>query len=140
MFQNTIWRKPVVVCLKGRLIVGCKTPRISVEYMTTYNLGPLEQEIMNCVWRSKEVSVKDVHSCLKKSRKIAYTTVMTIMTRLTKKGFLTRKKVGKAYLYTPKNTKEKVAKGMVKRIIDSLVNQYGTDAVTAFTDELEKRR
>jgi predicted transcriptional regulator len=108
--------------------------------MTTYNLGPLEQEVMDCVWRDEKVSVREVHSCLKKSRKLAYTTVMTIMMRLNEKGFLSRKMVGKAYLYTPKKTKEKVAKGVVKKIIDSLVDQYGQEAVTAFTDELEKRK
>lgn len=105
--------------------------------MTSYNLGPLEQEVMDCVWRDKEVSVRDVYSCLKKSRKIAYTTVMTIMTRLTEKRFLARKKTGKAFLYTPKKTKEQTAKTMIGKIVDSLVDQFGEEAVVAFSDELE---
>ena len=108
--------------------------------MTSYNLGPLEQEVMDCIWKEKEVTVSDIHACLKKRRKIAYTTVMTIMTRLAEKGFLARKMEGKAYVYTPKKTKEQTAKGVVKKIVNSLVDQYGQEAVTAFTDELKKRR
>jgi len=106
--------------------------------MTSYNLGSLEQEIMDCLWKEKNVSVSDIHQCLQKKRKIAYTTVMTIMMRLTEKGFLTRKMEGKAYLYSPKKTKEQTAKNVAKRIINSLVDQYGKEAVTAFSDELKK--
>src|SRR3989344_7987706 len=108
--------------------------------MSTQNLGPLEQEIMGCLWKEKNVSVSDVHKCLQKKRKIAYTTIMTIMTRLTEKGFLTRKMKGKAYVYSPKKTIEQTAKGDIKKIVNSLVDQYGHGAVTAFTDELKKRK
>ncbi len=73
--------------------------------MSTQNLGPLEQEVMGCLWNEKNVSVTEVHECIQKRRKIAYTTIMTIMTRLTEKDFLTRKMEGKAYLYSPKKSK-----------------------------------
>ena len=106
--------------------------------MTTYNLGPLEREVMDCIWRDEKVSVKDVHSCLKKSRKIAYTTVMTIMTRLTEKGFLVRKMSGRAFVYTPQKTRKQAAKGIVSSVFDKLVNQFGEEAVVAFSDELNK--
>lgn len=106
--------------------------------MASYNLGPLEKEVMDCIWERGDASVGEIQNCLKKSRKIAYTTVMTIMTRLEKKGFLTRVKKGRFYIYTPRESKSKTAKGVVKNILDSLVNQYGEEAVTAFTDELRK--
>lgn len=108
--------------------------------MTTYNLGPLEQEVMDCVWRDEEVTVRDVYSCLRGKRKIAYTTIMTIMGRLTEKGFLSRKRKGKAFLYYPEKTKEQTAKTMIGKIIDSLVDQFGEEAVVAFTDELENKK
>ncbi|KKQ85494.1 MAG: Transcriptional repressor, CopY family [Candidatus Woesebacteria bacterium GW2011_GWB1_38_8] len=108
--------------------------------MTSYNLGPLEQEVMECLWEEKNVSVSDVHKCLQEKRKIAYTTVMTIMTRLTEKGFLIRKMEGKAYLYSPKKSKKQTAKNVIKRIVNSLVDQYGHEAVTAFTDELKRHK
>lgn len=106
--------------------------------MTSYDLGPLEQEVMNCLWQDKEASVRDVQNCLKKSRKIAYTTVMTIMARLTEKGFLKRKLKGKAYIYSPKKSKEQTAKNAIEKIVNSLVEQYGREAISAFTDELKK--
>lgn len=63
-----------------------------------HNLGPLEREIMNSIWDTNEVTVREVHSRLKKKRDVAYTTVMTVMARLVGKEFLIRKKQGKAYL------------------------------------------
>lgn len=108
--------------------------------MNSYSMGPLEQEVMEYVWGKKETSVRDVHKYFKRSRNIAYTTLMTIMTRLIGKGLLTRRKRGKAYLYFPKKTKRQTVKGEIKRIVDLLVDQYGKEAVTAFTDELKKHR
>ncbi len=53
-------------------------------------LGPLETEIMQIVWREKFTTVKKVHQALQNQREIAYTTVMTTMTRLAEKGVLNR--------------------------------------------------
>lgn len=93
---------------------------------------------MDCLWEGGGKKVSDVLKCLKKKRQVAYTTVMTVMTRLTKKGFLTREKHGRAFLYFPKKTKEQTAKNAVKRILNSLVDQFGQEAVSAFSDELKK--
>jgi len=106
--------------------------------MTDYSLGPLEQKIMECIWVHKEKSVHEVHSCLSKKCEIAYTTVMTIMTRLVVKKLLKRKKIGKAFIYTAKISKAETAKNVVGNIFSSLVNQYGQEAITAFSDEIEK--
>lgn len=106
--------------------------------MTIYNLGPLEQKVIRCVWRYNRVSVKDVYTCLRKERKIAYTTVMTVMTRLTRKGLLKRKLEGRVYFYFPRKSKEKIAKNTIKEFLRLLVDQYGKEAITAFTDELKK--
>src|SRR3989344_473817 len=101
--------------------------------MSTQNLGPLEQEIMGCLWKEKNVSVSDVHKCLQKKRKIAYTTIMTIMTRLTEKGFLTRKMKGKAYVYSPKKTKEQTAKGVIKSTFYYSCYFYNNDNFSLYT-------
>ena len=60
-------------------------------------LGALESEMMERIWRSGETSVRDVHATFEE--RLAYTTVMTTMDRLYKKGMLQRRKVGKAFLY-----------------------------------------
>ena len=62
------------------------------------------------------------------------------MTRLTEKGLLIRKKQGKAFLYSPRRTKEQTAKAMIGKIVDSLVDQFGEEAVVAFSDEMELKR
>lgn len=103
-----------------------------------YSLGPLEKAIMDIVWQRKKASVRDIHNTLKNKREIAYTTVMTIMTRLFDKGLLKRKKQGMAYVYLPDQSKEQIIHKSVKLVIDSFVNKFGREAVVAFTDELDK--
>ena len=77
--------------------------------MRSFSLGPMEQEVMDCIWKEERLSVSDVHKCLRSKRKIAYTTVMTILTRLYKKGFLKRAKSGRQFLYQ-QATQEGVAR------------------------------
>jgi predicted transcriptional regulator len=60
-------------------------------------LGSLESELMERVWDRGEFSVRDLH--LEFATRLAYTTVMTTLDRLYKKGLLTRRKVGKAFHY-----------------------------------------
>ena len=62
-------------------------------------MGDLEAEILECVWELGSASVKDVHECLLERREIAYTTVMTVMSRLAAKGLLISQPVGRAYVY-----------------------------------------
>jgi len=61
-------------------------------------LGPLEIGVMEVLWASGECSVRDVVEQL--DRKLAYTTVMTTLDRLFKKGLLQRQKSERAFLYT----------------------------------------
>ena len=65
-------------------------------------LGSLETALMKRVWEVGEASVRDLHSEV--SSRLAYTTVMTTLDRLFKKGFLNRQKSERAFLYTPRVT------------------------------------
>lgn len=103
-----------------------------------YNLGPLELEIMECIWEKGDSTVSDIHSCLTKKREIAYTTVMTIMMRLWQKNYLKRTKDGKNYIYTPKKTKDQTIKNTVSQVLESLISKFGIEAVAYFSDEVEK--
>lgn len=69
-------------------------------------LGELEQLIMSVLWRSRTpLLVRDVQEALKaQDRDLAYTTVMTVMDRLTKKGALDRELDGRAWRYRPRKT------------------------------------
>ena len=64
--------------------------------------GDLEQAVMDVLWASSAaLSVRDVQAALAPSRELAYTTVMTVMDRLAKKGQLTRELDGRAWMYLP---------------------------------------
>ena len=68
--------------------------------------GELEQRVMDLLWSSSApLSVADVHSLLSAERELAYTTVMTVLDRLSKKNVVTRQLDGRAWLYTPTHTR-----------------------------------
>jgi len=84
------------------------------------SLGSLERRTMDEVWAQKEVSVRQVETAFDEC--VAYTTVMTTLDRLYKKGFLTRRKEGRAFLYSPKFTPEEHERGLTEDIIGSLLD------------------
>lgn len=70
-------------------------------------LGKLEKLIMDRIWSwDHPVAVREVLEDLQRERTLAYTTVMTVMDNLHRKGVLTREKDGRAYLYRPAVTRE----------------------------------
>ncbi|MBI2596098.1 BlaI/MecI/CopY family transcriptional regulator [Candidatus Daviesbacteria bacterium] len=102
-------------------------------------LGELESEIMEIVWQSPDhVSVKIVARTLQKKRKIAYTTVMTIMGRLVDKGLLKRRESDKAYIYQPAYSKEKFLTRISRQIIKNFITSFGQSAIAHFAEEVEK--
>lgn len=64
--------------------------------------GELEQRILEVLWSTDAaLSVADVHAVLNEERQLAYTTVMTVLDRLAKKGLVTRELVARAWRYRP---------------------------------------
>lgn len=106
----------------------------------TSSLGSLEEEIMQIIWQEKNASVRVVFEKLKKKRAIAYTTVMTIMSRLHTKGILKRHNNNGAYLYSPLEEKEKFLAKISERVIKNLINNCGDVAVAQFIDIIEASR
>lgn len=99
------------------------------------NLGPLEHQIMKIVWKQKKATVYSVIEELCEKKKLAYTTVMTVMSRLADKKILTREKKGKVYFYKPVQTKEKFVHSLVKNTISGFVDRFGEEAMAAFVDQ-----
>lgn len=81
-------------------------------------LGQLQQEVMDEVWRMEEATVADVHERLARRRKIAYTTVLTTMRNLERRGMLTHEQQGKAFLYRPTMPREQYAAGTVRSFVE----------------------
>ena len=81
-----------------------------------------ELEIMKIVWQLEKATVRDVYEALLERRKIAYTTVMTMMKILEQKGHLKKSQEERAYLYQPARPKKQVIRGMVREFVDRVFN------------------
>ncbi len=97
-------------------------------------LYDLEADIMELLWSLGlgEFTVRDVLCRLKKTRHIAYTTVMTTVDRLWRKGLLDRYKEGKTYLYSVKITKEKFLWCVTDQIISSIPSGFNEPLFSHF--------
>lgn len=69
-------------------------------------LTPLELAIMRSLWKRGQATVREVQGDLATERQLAYTTVMTVLDRLFKKGLVERQKKSRAHLYTPEITEQ----------------------------------
>lgn len=92
-------------------------------------LGPLETDIMQIIWQDERSTVKKVHRKLSQQRDIAYTTVMTTMSRLAEKGVLNRHREGLAYVYTPAITEDDFVTMVVQQVLDGLLDDYSETAI-----------
>ena len=101
-------------------------------------LGPLEERILDLLWRSRgERSVREVQDDLQGS--LAYTTVMTTLDRLFKKGLLNRKRDGQAYLYATRVSREAFAAGLLKRSLDRILGAgSATPLLASFVDAVSE--
>jgi BlaI family penicillinase repressor len=84
-------------------------------------LTPQELAIMKVVWRLGSATVRDVYEALRESRRVAYTTVMTMMNILESKGYLRKDKKEKderAYRYRPARPERTVMTAMVREFVD----------------------
>ena len=82
-------------------------------------LGSQELQIMKVVWERGRVTVRDVYEALRERRKIAYTTVMTMMNILDQKGFLKRMPgEDRAFVYEAARSQQAVVRAMVKEFLD----------------------
>ena len=102
-------------------------------------LGPLETEIMQILWEDERSTVKKVHRKLSQQRDIAYTTVMTTMSRLAEKGVLNRHREGLAYVYTPAITEDDFVTMVVQQVLDGLLDDYSETAIDYMVDYLARR-
>lgn len=104
------------------------------------HLGELEVEIMRVMWLRGEAAVREVLQDLNTSRKrqVAYTTVMTVMGRLAEKGLLRRRLVGKAHQYDVALTEDQFLHAASRRLIRTLIDDFGEVAIAEFLVELEQ--
>lgn len=81
--------------------------------------APLELQCLKVLWLRGEGTVADVQQALEPRRKLAYTTVMTLLDRLLRKGVVSRRKVGRAFVYAPAASREALRSIAVRELLDN---------------------
>jgi predicted transcriptional regulator len=96
-------------------------------------LGTLETEVMDALWREgRDLRVRDVHARFQ--ARLAYTTVMTTMDRLFKKGLLDRRKEGRAFVYSARVTRLQLVVDAGAGLIRGLLDSEGEPALSFLVD------
>jgi len=85
-------------------------------------LGALERSVMELAWRHGEITVRD--ACAELGATVAYTTMMTTMDRLYKKRLLTRRKVGRAFVYAAAATRSEMEGAVAAELVSSLFENH----------------
>ena len=107
---------PARVALDGR---GTETQvKPPEKRRSLLDLAPLELACMNALWPIGEASVRDIRAQMYAARPRAYTTIMTIMDRLARKGIVERRRVGRAWLYRPNLSAEEARTHAVAQVVE----------------------
>jgi len=97
-------------------------------------LGELESAVMEILWQEPHQTVIEVEEQLRKSRDIAHTTVLTTLDRMHRKGYLSRTKQSKAFVYAPRYSKAEFEKGLAQEVLASLLGGLSESTISAFVD------
>ncbi len=97
------------------------------------DLGDLQKTVMEIVWTLGEASVNQVKTKLAR-RKLAYTTVLSVMQKLDKAGWLTHREEGRAYVYRPVVTRAEAGRSSLRQFIDRVC---GGDLIAMFQHLLD---
>lgn len=106
-------------------------------------LGELEAAVMQVIWERGEVTVRAVQAALQPTRPLAYTTVMTVMSRLAQKGVLLTRKQGKTYYYQATASPEEFVALRAQRAVQNVLDSFGDIAIAHFLraiDDLDPQR
>ena len=103
------------------------------------SLGPLESEILEIVWNLKVATVKNVHEQILQDpdRELAYTSVTTVLQRLTRKGWLKCSKKGKAFSWRPLISREQAQALQSYEKLNGFLAVSNPDVVASFVDSLD---
>ena len=99
---------------------------------------PLELLCLNALWTLGEGNVKDVLQIVMRTRPLAYTTIMTVLDRLVRKGKVSRHKVGRAFVYTPEASRDQMRRAALREFLDAFFDGSAR-ALIAFLEPPEVR-
>ena len=99
-----------------------------------------ELEIMKIVWQHDTSTVRDVYEALLEKRKVAYTTVMTIMKVLEQKKYLKKSQAERAYVYRPAQPQRQVVGAMVRDFVNRVFNGSASPLLVHLVEEHDLSR
>ena len=99
-----------------------------------------ELEIMKIVWQHDSSTVRDVYEALLEKRKIAYTTVMTMMKVLEQKKYLKKSQAERAYVYRPAQPQRQVIGAMVRDFVNRVFNGSASPLLVHLVEEHDLSR
>jgi predicted transcriptional regulator len=104
------------------------------------SLGPLEREILHIIWELEPVTVKDVHDRIlaDPDRELAYTSVTTVLNRLTNKGWLACDKQGRSFTWRTLVSREQAKALQSYEQLNQFLAVSNPDVVAAFADSLDQ--
>lgn len=92
-------------------------------------LGELEAAVMRIIWDKNIDTVKDVFIELYPKRRLAYTTIMTVMRRLAEKGVLEQDRTTKTYYYKARVSRDEMAESMINSVVDKVLGEVRADTL-----------
>jgi predicted transcriptional regulator len=99
-------------------------------------LGELEADVICVLWQQPNQTVVEVEERLRRKREIAHTTVLTTLDRMHRKGYLLREKQGKAFIYSPRHTREEFERALAHEVLSGLLGGLGEPVLSTFVDLL----
>ncbi len=99
--------------------------------------GRLESLVLETLWDHGPLTTPEVHARIGQPRQLAYTTILTVLQRLMKKGLVTREGGGRSHLYRPSISRSQHTEGQARRLAETLVD-LGEVGVAAFLAEADR--
>ncbi|KKU11888.1 MAG: Transcriptional repressor, CopY family [Parcubacteria group bacterium GW2011_GWC2_45_7] len=102
-------------------------------------LGMLEKAILEALWQRRAGTVRDILQIVGRRRDLAYTTVMTVMTRMTEKGYLSREELPNgSFIYKPAYDRDAFYAKTSRVLFGEILRNFGSVAIAQFVDVLEE--
>jgi len=94
-----------------------------------HELGALQREVLEILWRLERASVADVRAALSRPRPAAYTTVLSVLQKLEQQGWVEHRREGRSYVYSPARSREKEGGRSLRKLVEGV---FASDPMAAF--------
>ena len=101
-------------------------------------LGDIEKPVMDVLWDRDEITGREVYEEVSRGRPLAFTTILTVLDRLLKKGLIRRTKRGRLFVYTAAMSKDDFVRQVSQEVLQGIMDISASSAASSFVDILYK--